>query len=301
MKEFGSTATFIASLIIVCITGVFLYYASNSYEDKQIRISANPWVGFTPFIYAQEMGWIDEKKFKFLWQVDLSENASLYERGLTQGFTATQYELKHIKNNKHLKPLFLIDRSNGADAVVSNLPLNELKIFEGDIDVYLEMASINEDFFMAFIAENNLQHLKFNRINSDQQTISKLKWKYEPVIALTYSPYVSQLVSSGFKVIASTATLKSFDVIDGLYIDVRHLEGRTNDFIDLEKTFHRAKAIIETDPKGFYDVVKNYLEGQTYEQFIESTKAIEWVNESNLPELIKRLESQQVDTELLKS
>lgn len=300
MKEFRSVATWIATIFMVCVTGVFLYYASNSYEDRQIRISANPWVGFTPFIYAQEMGWVDEKRFKFLWQVDLSENASLYERGLTHGFTATQYELKHIKSNKHLKPLFLIDRSYGADAVVSNLPIEELLNYDGEIEVYLEMASINEDLFKAFVTENNLGNLKFKRINTDQQTITKLKWKYEPVIALTYSPYISQLTNSGFKVIASTATLKTFDVIDGLYIDVRHLDGRMDDFEELEDIFYKAKDVIEKDPKGFYAVVQNYLDGQSYDQFMESIKQIEWVNDTNRKELIEKLESQQVDTELLK-
>lgn len=300
MKEFKSIATLIAILFMICLTGAFLYYVSNSYEDKQIRISSNAWIGFTPYIYAQEMGWVDDKKFKFLWQVDWSESASLYERGLTHGFTASQYELQHIKENTHLKPLFLIDKSNGADAALSNFSLEELQKYEGNIEVYLEMASINEDFFSAFVSENNLKHLKFKRIDSDQQTITKLKWKYEPFIALTYTPYINQLTDAGFKIIASTATLKTISVIDGLFTDERHYAGREEDFEELNQIFHKAKKVMDEDPRGFYRVVKNYLEGQSYEHFKESTKQIEWVTDKNIAETIKQIQAHQIDTYLIK-
>lgn len=299
MKEIKFIARWVALLFIVCTLGVVLYFASNKYEDHQIRISTNPWVGFTPFIYAQEKGWINESKFKFLWQVDLSENASLFERGLTHGFTATQYESIHIRNNEHLKPLLIIDQSFGADAIVSNFSVDAIKKYDDNIDVYLEMGSVNESMFLEFVKVNKLDIKKFNLINSDQQFISKYKWRYAPVILVTYSPYTPQLLHSGYQVISSTADLQTFQVIDGLFIDVRHYEKRKNDYKELSEIFIRSKRVFESNPEEFYSVIKNYLEGQTYEQFIQSTKEIQWANENNRNRMIEALRKQNIDTELI--
>ncbi|HEX5670992.1 MAG TPA: hypothetical protein VFX66_05595, partial [Sulfuricurvum sp.] len=118
----------ILSVLLVFVGGSYgvwkIYTASNRTE---IRISTNPWVGFTPFIYAQEKGWLEETPFRFLWVVDLSENARLFDMGFAEGFTATQYELSHFKNQEKFTTAFLIDKSDGADAVLSNRTLEQLR------------------------------------------------------------------------------------------------------------------------------------------------------------------------------
>lgn len=91
--------SFILLFFISLIAMIYLY-VNRSVETTKIHISSNPWVGFTPFIYAQEKGWLEKTSFKFIWLVDLDENSHLYERGFTQGFTATQYELLHLMNGK---------------------------------------------------------------------------------------------------------------------------------------------------------------------------------------------------------
>jgi len=105
-------------LFLIVALAASVYYYNRPAESSRIHISTNPWVGFTPFIYAQEKGWLESTPFRFLWLVDLTDNARLYERGFTQGFTATQYELLHFKNKNTIKPVFLIDQSFGADAIV---------------------------------------------------------------------------------------------------------------------------------------------------------------------------------------
>jgi NitT/TauT family transport system substrate-binding protein len=53
----------------------------------------------------------------------------------------------------------LIDRSAGADVIMANRSLEQLRHSTEPITVYLEMGSLNEDFFKAFVHENKLQDL----------------------------------------------------------------------------------------------------------------------------------------------
>ncbi len=71
--------TYIAllGLLIIAASALGYRYVSNL-DQTEIRISSNPWVGFTPFIYAQEKGWLKNTPFRFLWLVDLFENPRLY-------------------------------------------------------------------------------------------------------------------------------------------------------------------------------------------------------------------------------
>lgn len=294
-----SRVIWVVTIVLMLSIGGAFYFAGVRLGDRQIRISANPWVGFTPLIYAQEKGWLEKTQFKFLWQVDLSENARLYERGLTQGFTATQYEVLHFKDYSHIRPVFLIDRSAGADAILSNFTLEQLRKTSTSVIVYLEMGSLNEDFFHAFVEENNLGRLQFKFINSDQKAIAQVVPNSVPIIVISYAPYVSELTKHGLIDIASTKTLRSFFVIDALFVDEQYVVGREKEYKYLQSIFKRAQNQLRIDSHEYYEVVRPYLEGQSYEEFMATTQQIEWASHDNSTRWIRQLEIQNVHTNRL--
>lgn len=278
------------------ILGTGVYYYTRS-EDTPIKISSNPWVGFTPFIYAQEKGWLDKTPFKFVWQVDLSENSRLYERGFVQGFTATQYELLHFKDYSRLKPVFLIDRSFGADMILSNRSLQSLRDMDEPIKVYLEIGSLNEDFFRAFVRENGLEKLKFVFVNSNQNSMTSLSPSKTPVILISYDPYGSTFLKQGYKKIASTQTMQSFFVIDALFVDERFVEGRESQYRKLLEIFDQALEVLKNNPQEYYKTIKDYLEGQSYEDFMASTTQIKWLNSGAHEDMQEQLRHQHISTQ----
>lgn len=294
-----SKRIWVALLALTLSTCGIFYFSSSRFSDNEIRISSNQWVGFTPLIYAQEKGWLENTSFKFLWQVDLSENARLYERGLSNGFTATQYELIRFKNFQKIKPVFLIDKSAGADAILSNFSLEQLRQEKEPITVYLELGSLNEDFFHAFVKEHQLQHLAFTFNNTNQNAMSQIAVGQLPIIAISYMPYTTELSKRGFSVIASTKTLKSFAVIDALFVDESFIHGREDEYKALHAIFKRAKNQLIQDPNEYYKVVRKYLNGQSYDEFMLSTQQIEWVSPTNQDALMKQLNSQNIRTDMV--
>ncbi len=290
--------SFALFLMILLSSGLY-YYANHSTEREKIQISTNPWIGFTPFIYAQEKGWLEETPFEFIWLVDLSDNARMYERGFTQGFTATQYELLHFKDPSRIKPVFLIDRSYGADAIVSNLSLDQIRSFKESIDVYLEQGSLNDDFFDAFMRENQLNPAKFHKIDASQNSISILQSSGKPIIIISYQPYLSGLLKRGFHPLSSTRNMETFFVIDALFVDEKRIIGREEEFVRLQQIFERSLAQLHKNPQEFYATVQGYLEGQSYDEFILTTTQIQWLDGSNRDQMVEHLHNQNIQTDRL--
>jgi len=294
-------ARIIGIILLFLIVGsvAVVYYYSRPSESSRIHISTNPWIGFTPFIYAQEKGWLESTPFRFLWLVDLTDNARLYERGFTQGFTATQYELLHFKNKNTIKPVFLIDRSYGADAIVSNRTLEELQNTKEKVDVYLEQGSLNDDFFEAFVAEKGLKKVTFHKIDTSQKSISTLTEMSNPIIIISYQPYLAGLIKKGFQVLVSTQSMQTFFVIDALFVDEKTIQGREKEFADLKELFALGVERFKRDPHEYYETIKGYLEGQSYEEFMETTTQIKWLYQTRPNEIITHLNAQQIKTDRL--
>lgn len=288
-------------LVALIFLGSILFVLFEKMDQKQkIYISTNPWVGYTPFAYAYEKGWFKDSGFEFIWLSDLSDNARLYERDFTQGFLATQYELLNFTNKKDIIPIFLIDRSSGADAVVSNYTIDELKNYNDIINVYLEQGSINRNLFEAFIKEYQLEALKFKLIEADQREIVTQKNTQTPKIAISYHPYISLLYKNGFKNIASTKDLKTFFAIDALFANKNIYLKNIEEFKKLQDIFILAVKQLQNNPKEYYETIKPYLEGESYEEFMSSLELIKWLYNDLPKQEIEYLKNQNIDTSRLK-
>jgi len=283
---------------VALVVALLLSSCEQKPDIKEIRITTNPWVGFTPIMYAQQKGWLKETRFKFIWTVGLDDNAKLYDKGLSSGFTATQYEYFGFKNKEKLKPFFLIDRSNGADVILSNLSIDEIKK-QKNIDAYYELASVNKDLFNAFVTKYNVDKNNFKFHYADQNTIADLKIDNKKMLVISYEPYASTLEKKGYKRIASTRELDSIRVIDAIFINEDIGIGAKQDVLKLKSAFDDAVIELKKDPKEFYESIKGYLENQSYEEFRASLNGIEWLNTNPPNEVIEYLQKQNVPTDRL--
>lgn len=290
---------FFSVMLVLVLGGIFGTRYVMGLAQGEIRISSNPWVGFTPFIYAQEKGWFDRTPFRFVWQVDLTENVRLFERGFTQGFTATQYEMLHAKNPSELVPVFLIDRSDGADLILSNQKIAQFSETTGSIQVYLERDSMQSDMFNAFVREYGLIDRKFVFINSAQKSMTEIKPTDTPIILFSYAPYASQLVENGFRPIASSHTLKSFSIVDALFVNKHIVDQDHNQFKTLKRIYERALDELHENPKEYYKTIQGYLEDQTFTQFMQSTQEIEWFVAAPPAKILMQLREQGINTNQL--
>lgn len=276
--------------------GLALLGCGPKKEDK-LRISTNPWIGYTPLAYVETKGWLENTNISLIWTVSLGENISLFANGRTHGFTATQYEALQFKENQHLKPYLLIDRSNGADTIHSNMDIEQIKKQSGQIETYFEINSVNDDLFNAFLQKHKLSKDNFKIHHADQGKISSIIADKTPILLISYEPYASAIEKKGFKKIDSTKTIDKIHIIDALFLDENVAKDRERDIKQLKEIFERAKKVLKENPKEYYGAVKGYLQGQSYEEFLASLNQIEWVeNEEQNKKLSQYLKLQGIDS-----
>lgn len=265
---------------------IFIFTSCSIQENKKLKIATTSWIGYTPLLYAQEKGWLEPLNIKLLNVVSLSESMYLYKGNNADVYMGTQYEYNFLAQKiESLIPIMLMNKSNGGDLVMSNFSVDELQKTEQEIDVYLEMDSINSILFEVFIKKYNLENKQINYINKDQAYISELKNINKATVIVTYVPYNKILEKNGFKSLETTKNNYDLLVIDGMITTKETLNENKKTFLELKKLINKAIENLQNDPKEYYETIKDYLIDTNYEEFSESLNDIIWINK-NIPEKI---------------
>lgn len=265
---------------------IFIFTSCSIQENKKLKIATTSWIGYTPLLYVQEKGWLEPLNIKLLNVVSLSESMYLYKGNNADVYMGTQYEYNFLAQKiESLIPIMLMNKSNGGDLVMSNFSVDELQKTEQEIDVYLEMDSINSILFEVFIKKYNLENKQINYINKDQAYISELKNINKPTVIVTYVPYNKILEKNGFKSLETTKNNYDLLVIDGMITTKETLNENKKTFLELKKLINKAIENLQNDPKEYYETIKDYLIDTNYEEFSESLNDIIWINK-NIPEKI---------------
>ncbi|BBP43415.1 hypothetical protein [Thiosulfativibrio zosterae] len=279
--------------------------------EKPLKIIANSWIGYSPLFYAKEQGWLVENNIELYTVVSLGESLSLYENAGFDAFTGTQFEYQQAKKSKpDLMPVIMLDKSNGGDMVMSNGSIKQLQETPGQIDVYLEINSVNSLIFKDFIKANALTNKSFNFINQDQikihtEVTNRFKAKNpaeDPnkspfFVVVTYEPFNHQLNKQGMTTISSTGDDLQLLVIDALYTEPKTFKKHAAQFRTLKLLLDRSLQDLHAHPKAYYEKVKIYLENPSYPEFLSSLDSIQWLNKDISPELNQRLQEAQFPLE----
>lgn len=276
-------------LIALCV--VLLFVGCSSNEHQEIRIATNSWIGYAPLFYARETGELKKLNMKLLTNVSLAEASEIFEVAKAELVTTTQHEYFSLKESiPDLQPIILIDRSNGADMILSNTTLQNLYTAK-TIYAYLESDSINNELLKAFLEKNELTNQNIVFINSDQLQISDLaNNKDKAMLIVTYSPYNSKLEAKGFRELASTKDTDKLIVIDALCAKNSLYQTEKKRLQQLKIVIDNAIEEIERDPKKVYEVTAKYLDNITYEEFLHSLNSIKWINKNRSKEFNEKLE-----------
>lgn len=278
--------------IIFSLILLLIFSGCDSQQGQSLKISVNPWIGYSPLFYANAMGWLKPYRIKLIETVSLKENMVIYQTGNTDATSATQYEYNLLKKqNINIIPIVLFDRSNGGDMIMSNISLQQLHESNETIDVYLEMDSVNQLLISDFIVLEHLKSKEFHYINLDQVNISQLKQHNMegPSLIVTYTPYNFMLAKENFTTLLSTAESLQIIIVDALFTTHEVLEKHRSQFEALNGIVTDALQDLEKDPKHYYEKVKPYLENISYEEFQESLSGIEWIHKRRSLELEERL------------
>ena len=267
-------------ILISLISIIFLTSCVNDKKDK-LRVVTSNWIGYTPLFYAREKGLLDKLNIQLLSVVSLSESLHTYKSKHADVFLGTQYEYQEtFKRDNQVVPIMLLNKSDGGDVVMSNLTLEEIKKEDKQIDVFLELSSVNSLVFDDFITKHNIKNKNFNYVNKDQSFIAQQKEFKNPTIVISYNPYNITLEKNGLKTLETTKDNIEILIVDAMFTTNDILIKYKDELKELKKIIDIAIDDLEKDEKAYYDLIKDYLYDTSFEEFQQSLSNIKWINKN---------------------
>ncbi|MCT7531622.1 substrate-binding domain-containing protein [Aliarcobacter cryaerophilus] len=267
-------------ILISLISIIFLTSCVNDKKDK-LRVVTSNWIGYTPLFYAREKGLLDKLNIQLLSVVSLSESLHTYKSKHADIFLGTQYEYEEaFKRDNQVVPIMLLNKSDGGDVVMSNLTLEEIKKEDKQIDVFLELSSVNSLVFDDFITKHNIKNKNFNYVNKDQSFIAQQKEFKNPTIVISYNPYNITLEKNGLTTLETTKDNIEILIVDAMFTTNDILIKYKDELKELKKIIDIAIDDLEKDEKAYYDLIKDYLYDTSFEEFQQSLSNIKWINKN---------------------
>jgi len=267
-----------------------LFFISSQALSKELIISTNSWIGYTPLFYANEKGYLKQLHIKLITSNTLSEAANIYKSAKADMVTTTQHEYYAIKKTDHsIIPVILFDRSFGADLILSNKSISKLQKAKR-IEAYLKTNSINAEVLEDFIHFYHLDKNNIILINKEPSQLQHLKpQKNKNMLIATFVPYNTSLEKNGFHILASTKDTKVIAVVDSLCTNKKTLQTNKKRIKELKKIIDKSILELQIDKQASYKLVKNYLHID-YNEYIDSLKLIKWINKPS-KNFIDRIEN----------
>ncbi len=191
-------STFIAVLGL-CACGRSPSPSNESLYPATITIGTVVWPGYVGLYIARDNGYFREAGLN----VELKSYASLgelskdYSAGKMQGRSNLNLDaVLEARQGLDHKAILAIDYSNGADGIVARSDIQSLADVKGK-RVGLEPNTL-EEFFMAWALEQNGLSLKdVTVVAADPEKAAQLLKAGEVDVAVTYEPFLSQLLADG--------------------------------------------------------------------------------------------------------
>lgn len=279
------------TIILTFFTGCL---HNNKIHNKPIKIAVSSWVGYAPLLYAYKKSMLEDINVEIVPTSSLSKSLELIKKDEVDGFCSTQRGYKVVKENIDVTPVVLFDKSFGGDKILSTLPKTKLyELKDASIDVYMEVESINHTVFEQFKQLNRFENITFNIKNHTQSDLAYMDIKGSSVV-VTYEPFASILKSKGLYEIENSKNLNFF-IVDGLFVKTGSFEKNKHLYTKLKSAVDVAIKSLKNNPEEFYDSVKVYLDGQSYEEFIHSIDGVRFIN-GNKKEILDFFVSQKIET-----
>lgn len=264
--------------------------------SQPLRISTNLWIGYSPFFYMQQKGWLKDHNIEIVNVVSLYENMQMYESGFVNAFTGTQYEFEQMqKKTPDLEPIILLDRSLGGDVIMGNRDIETLKKAQ-KINVYLEIDSVNKVLLDRFTELYGISPSVLHLINKDSDNSSMLEMKDEPTLIITYTPYDILLKKNGYKVVDTTKNL-SFFLMDALYTNSKTREEYAKELTVLNQLISKALDHLKKDPEEYFSAIRVFFQYKDKDAFLKALESIEWIYHNRSLPLMKQLELHHIPTQ----
>jgi NitT/TauT family transport system substrate-binding protein len=235
---------FLVIAVCFCLSAMGFTGANASGAAYDLKVGYNPWVGDIGVFTAQdkhffEAGGLNVKLVSFSGPAESTQ--ALLSGKLDVALTTLDNAviMANKVQNRTLKIVYIIDRSNGADAIVVNPKIHSLADLKGK-KIGVSIGQVNHFLLLKAFEKAGLKESAATLVNMNSDTAGAAFLAGKLDAAVTWEPYLSNAVNSGKgKIIFSSKDAP------GAIVDVAVVAPAIS-----EKKLSWVKSFLETMEKG---------------------------------------------------
>lgn len=197
-RFFRFVSLFALSILLITACKGLPSITSKS-EPAPLQVAYSLWPGYFPMVIAQEKGFFTQQgvKVELLYLKNYLEPVSEFSTGKYDGIALA---MSSIVNNPYGQIVLVSDRSAGADTFLANSSITTLADVKGK-RVGVKLGEFGELFVLNLLEQNGLTTDDVTLVNMEGEAVPQSLKNGEIQAGHTWSPYSSQAIQAGAKVL----------------------------------------------------------------------------------------------------
>lgn len=263
----------LGSNIMILLFLVVLPSCFKSVEEP-IKIGTNVWIGYEPLYLARKQGYFGSIPVSLVQMTSSSDVIRAFRNRLVDCASLTLDEaFVLMQDDKDLRILFVMDVSNGADALLSKPGIRSLKELKGK-RIGVESSTVG-----AYTLCRALEygHLNPNDIEivatfTEGHVAAYLSGELDAVVS--FEPMKTKLVQAGARVLFDSHKIPN-EILDVFVVRNELYQKRKADFDAIQEQWYRALGYLEANPDSSSLFISRRL-GFSTEEFKSSLHGIKF-------------------------
>ncbi len=233
-------------ICMVVLAAVTLSACSKS-PTAPLRIASSPWPGYEPIYLARDVGYLSEAKNK-IFELPSSDITleSFRNHSADMASLTLDETLNLLASGVQLRILFVMDSSNGADAVLAKPGVKSLADLKGQRIV---IANIPLGVYMLSRTLNaaNLIRADVQVIPSAENRHPEMYRQHKADVFITFDPFKSELTAMGAHTIFDSSQMPN-EIFDLMVVHEDVFQARRQDVCQVAQQWFRTLDYIKQSP-----------------------------------------------------
>lgn len=226
---------------------------NKNFKDNSISFGLYIWPGNTPFYHAESIGSFDSfnKSVNLISFSDNIQKRNYFDEDKIDVLHITTNHLAEMqKKYPDLEIIMQLDNSNGADGLITRLPINSVNDLKGK-KIAVEKGEIGYFFLELLLRENNMSISDIYIIDMKTEEIGRSFISGDISTAVLWEPEISKIIElSDAKIIADTSNTQ-FIMGDLLVCKKEFYENNTADIKNIVSAFRESVNYYHKDELSF--------------------------------------------------
>lgn len=235
-------------IALVCLLGTLsLVSCGDQAQQVPLRIASSPWPGYEPIYLARDIGYLPQKQAN-IFELPSSDITleSFRNRSADMATLTLDETLELLAGGAKVRVLFVMDSSNGADAVMASPQIRQLSDLK---DKRIAITNIPLGVYMLsrLLEKAKLERQDVQVLPSSENQHANMYRQGKADAFITFEPFKSELAGMGMHVIFDSSHIPN-EVLDLMVVHEDVFQSRRLEVCNVAQQWFRTLEYIKQSP-----------------------------------------------------